>query len=90
MFPVVEFCLNQGRKHPAHCDEVAVYGGWLNAITSSLCAILRYQAFGDLERTWVIRSLELALSACALKVETIKDCQDNTDAEYEEPAQGAH
>lgn len=43
---------------------------------------------GDLSAD--IRRLEHALAACALKVETIKDCQDKTDAENEEPAQGAH
>ncbi|MEG1112930.1 MAG: Rz1-like lysis system protein LysC [Hafnia sp.] len=43
---------------------------------------------GDLSAD--IRRLENALTACALKVETIKDCQDKTDAENEEPAQGAH
>jgi len=43
---------------------------------------------GDLSTD--IRRLEHALAACALKVETIKGCQDNTDAENEKPAQGAH
>ena len=43
---------------------------------------------GDLSAD--IRRLEHALADCALKVETIKDCQDKTDAENEEPAQGAH
>lgn len=43
---------------------------------------------GDLSAD--IRRLEHALTACALKVETIKDCQDKTDAENEKAAQGAH
>ncbi|HCT3171572.1 TPA: phage lysis protein [Enterobacter asburiae] len=43
---------------------------------------------GDLSAD--IRRLEHALTACALKVETIKDCQDKTDAENEKPVQGAH
>ena len=43
---------------------------------------------GDLSTD--IRMLEHALAACALKVETIKDCQDNTDAENEKPAQGTY
>ncbi|EOI5914269.1 Rz1-like lysis system protein LysC [Enterobacter hormaechei] len=43
---------------------------------------------GDLSAD--IRRLEHALAACALKVETIKDCQDKTDAENEKPAQGAY
>ena len=36
-----------------------------------------------------IRRLEHALAACALEVETIKDCQDKIDAENEKPAQSA-
>lgn len=36
-----------------------------------------------------IRRLEHALTACAIKVETIKDCQDKIDAENEKPAQSA-
>ena len=43
---------------------------------------------GDLSAD--IRTLEHALAACALKVETIKNCQDRIDAENEKPAQGAH
>lgn len=37
-----------------------------------------------------IRTLEHVLTACALKVDTIKDCQNRTDTENEKPAQGAH
>lgn len=40
---------------------------------------------GDLSAD--IRRLELALTACAIKVETIKDCQDKIDEESTEPAQ---
>lgn len=36
-----------------------------------------------------IRRLEHALTACAIKVETIKDCQDKIDAENEKPVQSA-
>lgn len=43
---------------------------------------------GDLSAD--IRKLEGALTVCALKVETVKDCQDKIDAENEKPAQGAH
>jgi len=43
---------------------------------------------GDLSAD--IRRLENALTACALKVETVKDCQDKIDAENEKSAQGAH
>lgn len=43
---------------------------------------------GDLSAD--IRRLENALTACALKVETVKDCQDKIDAENEKYAQGAH
>lgn len=39
---------------------------------------------GDLSAD--IRQLETALESCALQVETIKDCQDKTDAQTEEPA----
>ena len=42
---------------------------------------------GDLSAD--IRRLEHALTACAIKVETIKDCQDKIDAENEKPAQSA-
>ncbi|HBC6264714.1 phage lysis protein [Citrobacter braakii] len=42
---------------------------------------------GDLSAD--IRRLERALTACAIKVETIKDCQDKIDAENEKPAQSA-
>ncbi|ATG01738.1 MULTISPECIES: Rz1-like lysis system protein LysC [Lelliottia] len=43
---------------------------------------------GDLSAD--IRRLENALAACALKVETTKDCQDKIDAENEKSAQGTH
>ena len=46
------------------------------------------ETYGDLSAD--IRRLEGALTACALKVEIIKDCQDKTDAENEKPAQGTH
>jgi len=42
---------------------------------------------GDLSAD--IRQLETALESCALQVETIKDCQDKTDVQTEEPAQRA-
>ncbi|MEP8983607.1 Rz1-like lysis system protein LysC [Enterobacter cloacae] len=35
-----------------------------------------------------IRRLEHALIACALQVETIKDCQDKLDAQTQKPASG--
>lgn len=41
---------------------------------------------GDLSAD--IRRLELALTACAIKVETIIDCQDKIDEESMQPAQG--
>lgn len=41
---------------------------------------------GDLSAD--IRRLELALTACAIKVETIIDCQDKIDEESTQPAQG--
>lgn len=41
---------------------------------------------GDLSAD--IRRLEYALIACALQVETIKDCQDKLDAQTQEPAPG--
>jgi hypothetical protein len=41
---------------------------------------------GDLSAD--IRRLEHALTACALQVETIKDCQDTRDAQTQEPASG--
>ncbi len=40
---------------------------------------------GDLSAD--IRRLELALTACAIKVETIKECQDKVDEESTESAQ---
>ena len=40
---------------------------------------------GDLSAD--IRSLEHALAACALQVETVKDCQDKLDEESNQPAQ---
>ncbi|MGF6424429.1 hypothetical protein ABIE11_003965 [Lelliottia sp. 489] len=43
---------------------------------------------GDLSAD--IRRLEGALTACALKVETVKDCQDKLDEESTQPAPGAH
>ncbi|HGH4635711.1 TPA: Rz1-like lysis system protein LysC [Enterobacter bugandensis] len=41
---------------------------------------------GDLSAD--IRRLEYALIACALQVETIKNCQDKFDAQTQEPAPG--
>ncbi|MCU6219297.1 Rz1-like lysis system protein LysC [Enterobacter cloacae] len=41
---------------------------------------------GDLSAD--IRRLEHALIACALQVETIKDCQDKLDAQTQKPASG--
>ena len=41
---------------------------------------------GDLSAD--IRRLEHALTACALQVETIKDCQDTRDAQTQKPASG--
>lgn len=41
---------------------------------------------GDLSAD--ISRLEYALVACALQVETIKDCQDKLDAQTQEPASG--
>lgn len=41
---------------------------------------------GDLSAD--IRRLEHALIACALQVETIKDCQDKLDAQTLQPASG--
>lgn len=43
---------------------------------------------GDLSAD--IRRLEGALTACALKVETIIDCQDKIDEESTQLAPGAH
>ncbi|MCY1698856.1 Rz1-like lysis system protein LysC [Lelliottia sp. SL45] len=43
---------------------------------------------GDLSAD--IRRLEGALTACALKVETVKNCQDKLDEESSQPAPGAH
>nr|EKW5058759.1 phage lysis protein [Citrobacter amalonaticus] len=40
---------------------------------------------GDLSAD--IRNLERALENCALQVETIKQCQDDLDAETRQPAQ---
>lgn len=40
---------------------------------------------GDLSAD--IRRIELALTACAIKVETIKECQDKIDEESTQPAQ---
>lgn len=39
---------------------------------------------GDLSAD--IRRLEHALTACALQVETVKDCQDKLDEESSQPA----
>lgn len=41
---------------------------------------------GDLSAD--IRRLEHTLIACALQVETIKDCQDKLDAQTQQPASG--
>ncbi|CAM6537248.1 TPA: phage lysis protein [Enterobacter hormaechei] len=43
---------------------------------------------GDLSAD--IRRLEHALAACALQVETVKDCQDKLDEESNQPAQGVN
>ncbi|WP_116291015.1 Rz1-like lysis system protein LysC [Enterobacter hormaechei] len=43
---------------------------------------------GDLSAD--IRRLEHALTACALQVETVKDCQDKLDEESNQPAQGVN
>ncbi len=43
---------------------------------------------GDLSAD--IRRLENALAACALQVETVKDCQDILDEESNQPAQGVN
>jgi hypothetical protein len=40
---------------------------------------------GDLSAD--IRNLERALESCALQVEAVKKCQDETDAETRQPAQ---
>ena len=42
---------------------------------------------GDLSAD--IRRLEHALAACALQVETVKDCQDKLDEESTQPARSA-
>ena len=42
---------------------------------------------GDLSAD--IRRLEYALIACALQVETVKDCQDKLDEESTQPARSA-
>ena len=42
---------------------------------------------GDLSAD--IRQLERALESCALQVETVKQCQENIDAETRKPAQRA-
>ncbi|WP_368540834.1 Rz1-like lysis system protein LysC [Enterobacter soli] len=41
---------------------------------------------GDLSAD--IRRLEYALTACALQIETLKDCQEKIDAQTQEPASG--
>jgi hypothetical protein len=43
---------------------------------------------GDLSAD--IRRLEHALAACALQVETVKDCQDKLDEESTQPARSAN
>ncbi|CZU16079.1 TPA: phage lysis protein [Enterobacter hormaechei subsp. hoffmannii] len=43
---------------------------------------------GDLSAD--IRRLEHALAACALQIETVKDCQDKLDEESNQPAQGVN
>ncbi|ENJ3284725.1 phage lysis protein [Escherichia coli] len=43
---------------------------------------------GDLSAD--IRRLEGALTACALKVETVKNCQDKIDEESSQPAPGVN
>ena len=43
---------------------------------------------GDLSAD--IRRLENALAACALQIETVKDCQDKLDEESNQPAQGVN
>ncbi|EOY5722169.1 Rz1-like lysis system protein LysC [Enterobacter kobei] len=37
-----------------------------------------------------VRRLEHALAACALQIETVKDCQDKLDEENNQPAQGVN
>lgn len=56
----------------------------------SLCPMPGSEPLSNGDLSADIRTLEHALTACALKVETIKDCQDRIDAENEKPAQGAH
>ncbi|HAS1308967.1 TPA: phage lysis protein [Enterobacter bugandensis] len=43
---------------------------------------------GDLSAD--ISRLEHALAACALQIETVKDCQDKLDEESNQPAQGVN
>lgn len=43
---------------------------------------------GDLSAD--IRRLEHALAACALQVETVKDCQDKLNEESTQPAQSVN
>ncbi len=43
---------------------------------------------GDLSAD--IRRLEHALAACALQVETVKDCQDKLDEESDQPAKSVN
>lgn len=43
---------------------------------------------GDLSAD--IRRLEYVLTACALQVETVKDCQDKLDEESSQPARSVN
>ena len=43
---------------------------------------------GDLSAD--IRRLEHALAACALQIETVKDCQDKLNEESHQPAQSVN
>ncbi|MCC4710219.1 Rz1-like lysis system protein LysC [Escherichia coli] len=72
---------------PAASPPVIVYNACPKV---SLCPMPGSEPTTNGDLSADIRRLEHALTTCAIKVETIKDCQDKIDAENEKPAPGAH
>lgn len=72
---------------PPAPPQVVVYSGCPKV---SLCPMPGSdpKVNGDLSAD--IRNLERALESCALQVETIKQCQDDLDAETRQSAQSPH
>ena len=71
---------------PPAPPQVTVYNA---CPTVSLCPMPGSEPLSNGDLSADIRRLEHALAACALQVETVKDCQDKLDEESTQPARSA-